>query len=234
MKNRFKNIFRAVLLFLFLLCLTGCNDMDSHLMIDMVKGDLTALYLNEYDETYLNLCDMTKEEGEALYKEGIQYDAEYFCYYWGIIDDGEVTYADLDKKLQEEIYHICDTISKKTKFDVKSAVKQDEESYSVKVIVETIDVMEKANVLYDKYEPLNAFWERTENVDYMTIPAEEYLAYRNEYGFIMVDLMKEVLPNLGYSDQKSLNIQVELIDDFWTTNEDDLATFYEYHLSYPY
>ena len=145
-----------------------------------------------------------------------------------------MTYADLDKKLQEEIYHICDTISKKTKFDVKSAVKQDEESYSVKVIVETIDVMEKANVLYDKYEPLNAFWERTENVDYMTIPAEEYLAYRNEYGFIMVDLMKEVLPNLGYSDQKSLNIQVELIDDYWTTNEDDLATFYEYHLSYPY
>ena len=75
MKNRFKNIFRAVLLFLFLLCLTGCNDMDSHLMIDMVKGDLTALYLNEYDETYLNLCDMTKEDGEAIYKEGIQYDA---------------------------------------------------------------------------------------------------------------------------------------------------------------
>ena len=234
MKHIVKSILCTVLLLSLLISITGCNDVQDQLMIDMVKGDLTALYLNEYDDTYLSLCDMTREEGEKLYEEGIQYDAEYFAYYWGIIDDGEVTYADLDEQLQKEIYDICDTISKKTKFKVKSAAKQDEKSYSVKVIVETIDVMEKANVLYEDYEPLNEFWKKTEDVDYMTIPAEEYLALRNEYGFIMVDIMKEVLPDLGYSDEKSLNIQVELIDDYWTTNEDDLATFYEYHLSYPY
>ena len=228
-KTRLLLFLTIMMLFLF----SGCKNVESQLMIDMVKGDLNALYLNECDDAYLKLCDMTKEDINELYEDGIKSEAEYFCYYWGIIDDGEVTYTDLDENLQKEIYEICDTISKKTKFKVKSAVQQDQESYSVKVIVSPMDVMEKANILYDSYEPLNEFWAKTENVDYMTIPSEEYLALRNEYGFIMVEIIKEVLPELGYMDDKSLNIQVELVDEYWTTNEDDLATFYEYHLSYP-
>ena len=229
-----KKLWCTICILALMFCFTGCNDVETQLMMDMVKGDLKALYLNECDDTYLEMCDMTREEINALYEDGIKSEAEYFCYYWGIIDDGEVTYSDLDETLQKEIYTICDSISKETKFKVKSAARQDEESYSVKVVVSPIDVMEKANILYEDYEPLNAFWDKTEDVDYMTIPAEEYLALRNEYGFIMVDMIKEVLPDLGYLEEKSLNIQVELVDDYWMTNEDDLATFYEYHLSYPY
>lgn len=229
---------RIVLIFVLIgmLLFSGCsnNSEDHSFILDMIRGDLNGLYLNEWDDNYLNLCDMTKEEGEKLYAEGIRAEAEFFSYYWGIIDDGEVMFEDLDEKLQEEIYAICDTISKKTKFEVKSAKKENEESYLVKVTVEPIDIMEKADVLYETYGPLNDFWERTKDVDYMTIPLEEYVALRNEYGFIMVEIMKQVLPELGYQKEKSLEIHVEMKDGYWTTKEEDLAVFYEYHLTYPY
>lgn len=233
MKKSTKRFILAPLFLLTMLLFTGCSKAQDEIMIMLVKGDLDAMYLNQYDDKYLNMCDMTKEEGEQWYKEGIGYDADYFSYYWGISDDATVSYSDLDKSLQDSIYNICDTISKKSKYEVKSAAQQDDGSYSVKVVLEPIDVMQQANELYETYEPLLAFFDKYENVDYETISDEDYLALCNEYGFLIVDMMNEVLPNLGYLEEKSMNIQIEMVDELWTTNEDDLATFHEYNIVYP-
>ena len=231
-----KKITKLVLLMVSILCigiLSGCSDPQDELMILMVKGDLDAMYLNQFDEAYLNMCDMTKEEGEQWYAEGIEYDADYFAYYWGISDDSCVYYDDLEQGLKDAIYKICDTISKQAKYEVKSAAQQDDGSYSVKVVLEPMDIMQQANELYETYEPLLAFWEENENVNYEAISDEEYLALCNAYGYLIVDMVNEVLPNLGYLEEKSLNIQVELIDELWTTNEDDLANFRHHNIVYP-
>ena len=72
-----KKMTKLILLMVSIFCigmLSGCSDPQDELMILMVKGDLDAMYLNQFDEAYLNMCDMTKEEGEQWYAEGIEYD----------------------------------------------------------------------------------------------------------------------------------------------------------------
>lgn len=213
--------------------LSGCNKVADEIITSMVQWTIDSVYLNKHDETYLTLSDTTLEEAEATYKEGIGYDADNFAYYWGITDD-YVAYADLDAELQDAIYNICDTVSKSSKYEIVSAAAQDDGSYAVKVVVEPIDLMEQINEKYETYAPLNDFFARTESLDYEAMSDEEYLAICNEYGYILVDLAEETLPNLGYLESKSLTIQMELIDDLWTMNEDDFSNFSTYVVSYPY
>lgn len=216
--------------------LTGCSKVVDEIVTSMVKWDLDSNYLNEHNETYLKLVGSTKEESEKLYYEGIAFDVENFCYYWGIIDGEAVTVTDLEQDLQDRLTNLCDSISKKANYDVQSATIQDGGSYSVKVVVKPIDIMEQANTLYmeETYEPLNVFWEETADVDYEAISDEEYLALCNEYGYIMVEMVEGLLPNLGYMEEKSMIIQLQEKDDMWEFNEDDLGNFYDKVVYYPY
>lgn len=219
--------------------LTGCQILEKavdEVVTSLVKWDLNSTYLNQHDENYLQLCGITKEEAEASYWEGIGYDVENFCYYWGIIDGEYVTVADLDTELHNRLSEMCSSISQKVKYDVQSASIQDDSSYSVKVVVEPIDIMEQAGILYDSetYEPLNDFWAKSETLDFETMTDEEYIAYCNEYGYIMVEMVEELLPKLGYMEEKSMLIQVTEENDVWELNEDDLGNFYNNVVYYPY
>lgn len=234
MKKGKKTILLTVLCICMAALFTGCSKVQTEAMTSLVKWDLDSVYLNQHDEKYLEMCGLTKEEAEENYVLGVEYEASFFAYYWGITDEVNVTYTDLEEELQNSIYEICDTLSKSAKYEVKSSAKQEDGTYSVKVTVEPIDVMERAYGLYDSDEAVNAFFAKTENVDYETISDEEYLALCNEYGYIIVDLVKGLIPDLGYLEAKSLNIQVEEIDNLWTLNEDDMASFNEYYISYPY
>ena len=216
--------------------LTGCSKVADEIITSLVQCNLDSVYLNQHNETYLKMVDLTAEEAKNNYDEGIQLDAENFAYYWGITDDVHVTYADLDTELQNDIFNLCSTISQKAKYVVQSAAAQDDGSYAVKVVVEPIDIIEQANTMYneDTYEPLSTFWSKYEESDYTDMTTEDYIAISNEYGTLMVQMVEELLPNLGYMEEKSLNIQLEEVNDLWEINEDDLETFYEYVVSYPY
>lgn len=231
---------KNVLLILITLCmsisLTACSNNNEEMVIKLVKGNIASVYLGETDQEYLDLVGETKAENEKIYLDGMRVEAEYFSIYWGIIDSsyGE-SYDDLSSDLKSSIAELYKEIYSHTKYEVKSAAKQDNESYSVKVLVEPINIMELASDVYEsgEYEPLNVFWTKYAETDFSTMTDEEYMNYTNEYGKVIVQLVKDQLPNLGYLEQKSQSIQVELVDDAWQINGDDFNIFDSYVIFYP-
>lgn len=202
----------------------------------LVQGNLDAIYLKQFNEDYLEIIVDTTEELEQQYVDGILYEAEYFSYYWGIIypENGE-TYQDLNEDLRSSIEELYQEIYRSSKYEVCEAARMDENSYAVKVLVDPIDIMDQATDLYysDEYEPLNAFWEKYAEADFSAMSEEEYWDYTHEYGQIIVQMVKELLPELGHKEQKSQTVQVELVDGYWSVNSDDFSVLDTYIIYYP-
>lgn len=216
--------------------LTACGNSGTEQATALVQGNLDEIYLGRVTEDYLKLVDGTEEESAQAYWDGLEVEAEYFVNYWGIVesDYGE-TYANLDEDFQNEVIEMYKEIYSYSKYEVQEAVKQDDDSYSVKVIISPIDIMEQAEDLYlnDEYEPLNAFWTKYAEYDFSTMSDEDYMAYTHEYGRVIVQMMYDLLPNIGYMDEKSMVLQVETIDGVMSINDDDFGIFDSYVISYP-
>lgn len=216
-------------------CKGGSSDVDN--VTTLVRGNLDEIYQGKYDPEYLKLVDSTESEGEEAYLEGLEVEAEYFAYYWGIIDASyDEKFEDLDQSLRDDIVALYKDIYSHSKYEVEPAVKQEDGNFTVKVTVEAIDVMQQASDLYDNdtYEPLNAFYEKLGNVNPEEMTEEQYAEITNEYGRIIVQLVKEQLPNLGYQEAKSLSIQVEKDDKgVFSINNDDWERFDTMVIAYP-
>lgn len=229
----------AVICFLILcmsLGLSACGNYSEDEIMTLVRGNINEIYLGQFDADYLEMVDSTPAAAKQSYLEGLEIEAEYFANYWGIVDAnyGE-SYDDLSDRLQQDIIELYREIYSNTKYEIKSVVRQNDGSYAVKVVVDPIDIMEKASEIYenDEYEPLNTFWDKYAEVDIDAMTDEEYMDYTHEYGEIIVNLVKDQLPDLGYTEQKSQSIQVEEEDGLWTINDDDWAVFDGYVIYYP-
>ena len=123
----------------------------------------------------------------------------------------------------------------KSKFEVQSVAKQDDTAYSVKVVIEPVDIMEKAYDVYtsETYEPLNDFWNKYAETDFSVMSDEEYSAYMNEYCEIVLQIVKDLLPDMGYCESKTQSVLVESVNDLWQINEDDWSHLDSYLVTYP-
>ena len=230
---------KASILFLalcMLLSLTACVGFSEDDATTLVQGNLDVIYLNKHNEDYLKMVDSSKEEADQDYLDGLEVEAEYFANYWGIVESsyGE-SYDDLDESLKNRIIELYRKIHDNSKYEVQPASKQDDGSFIVKVLIDPIDIMEQAYELYynDEYAPLNEFWDKYAYTDFSTMSDEDYIAYTHEYGEIIVQLVEDQLPNLGYKEQKSQAIQVEEVDGSYGINDDDWGIFDSYVIYYP-
>ncbi|MBE6661332.1 MAG: hypothetical protein E7605_08030 [Ruminococcaceae bacterium] len=239
-----KNAFRAIVIVLALAMLmsaTACNLLPDPLgeaaVTRLVQGNLDTLYLGEFSKEYMELVHSSEQELQDLYMEGIVMEAEYFAWYWGIIDtDADETLEHLDKQLRQNIIDLYIKISDQAKYEVESAVKMNDGSYTVKVWIQPIMIMEQALEVYEKgsYQPLEDYRRKSQNVDWENISSQEYWAMTNEYGQIIVDMVVSLLPTLGHDVHKSMVIQVaEDEDGYLQINGDDLGTFNSYVVTYP-
>lgn len=240
MKNIGKRIAALVLILCAVLTLSACGILELALnrefVTDLVQGNIDAVYQGKYDPEYLKMVDITEEEAEQEYLAGLEIEAEFFANYWGIVEAayGE-SYNDLNESLKNDIIELYNEIYSHSKYEVQDAVRQSDGSYTVKVLVEPIDIMEQALDLYngDEYAPLNDFWAKYENTDFNAMSDEDYIAYIHEYGEIIVQMVRGLLPDLGYKEQKSLVIQVEEVDGSFGVNQDDFMNFDSYVIYYP-
>lgn len=217
--------------------LSACGGYAEEDIMTLVRGNINEIYLGQFDADYLEMVDSTPTAAKQAYLDGLEVEAEYFANYWGIVeaDYGEV-YDDLNESLKQDIIELYREIYSNTKYEIKSVVKQNDGSYAVKVLVDPIDIMERAFEVYEnnEYEPLNAFWDKYADVDINAMTDEEYMDYTHEYGEVIVQLVREQLPDLSYTEQKSQSIQVEEDEDgLWTINDDDWTIFDSYVIYYP-
>lgn len=237
MRNRKKKIAATILALCTAFSLSACGGLNTSDVTTLVRGNINEIYLGQYDADFLKMVESTEAEAEQVYLDGLEVEAEYFAYYWGIVDSGMgELYTDLDESLRSDIVELYKEIYSHTKFEVQSAAEQSDGSFAVKVLVEPIDIMEQAEELYmnDGYEPLSQFWSKHAETDFSAMTDEEYMAYTHEYGEVIVSLVRDQIPNLGYLEQKSQSIQVEQDEDgLFTINSDDWAIFDSYVISYP-
>lgn len=235
-----KRVLAGVLVLVMVMAVGGCSVLTDMVgtsrITKLVQGNIDAIYKGIYSPEYLDIVNDTEEQAEQDYRDALDVEAEYFAYYWGILDaDLEEQYEDLDADFRAELAQMYQEIYRHARYTVNDAVAQKDGSYTVQVYIEPMDIMEQAYELYDsgEYEPLNDFWNKYAGVSLADMSEDDYWAYTHEYGRVLVKMVTDLIPNMGYLEQKSQAIQVqEGSDGILRINEDDWSIFDDYILSY--
>ena len=236
MKRTVTRALALVLATLMLLVSVSCSLLSGEDRVTrLVQGNLDQVYLGEYDDDYLALVDLTAEQAEEEYQTGLRYEAEFFAYYFGILTEEE-SFDALDPALQQDIIDLYDEIYSHSRYEVEPSVRQRDGSYTVKVRIEPIEIMVQATEVYesDGYQPLVDYFAESSELDWATMTEEDYWADTNRYGALVVSLVRSLLPELRYGEEKSQVIQVDETEDgYLQINGDDFAIFDEYVITYP-
>lgn len=208
----------AALLLAALLCLglTACGGggLTATEATVYVQGLLDRTYLGQYNEDYMKLVDTDEASMEQIYQDGLQTEAEYFCYYFDL-------YAPSDE-LKEDVADFYAELYSRSKYEVHPASKLSSGGYAVEVVVRPLDLISR---MADRYSGLESgYWGgyTQEDVDAMT--DEEYIELDNQWGYTLLDLAYELLPEVDYLDPVYLTVQVRQDDDgLWSLVETDFS-----------
>jgi len=234
-----KKILSALLALVMVLALTACGSIDVGGGTDditlLVRGNLDAVYPGTFDPDYLELVGTDEATAESDYVSGLESEAEYFCYYFGIIDStfGE-DFSDIPEDLQDELVDMYRNIYSKSSYECKEAVEQSDGSYTVQVLINPIDIIQTAYnmIVNDEYPEWIDFNKKYESADLNDPAVNE--AYIKDKTRIAIDLINSLLPNLGYLDQKSISVQIQQDSEgYYSINNDDWSTIDLYMITYP-
>ena len=175
------------------LLLAGCGggfDADRY-----VLGVLNNIYLGDSTE-YREMVDITEEEAAEEYEQGIEIEADFFLQYYGI---GEVS-----DEVYQQIVDMYKTIYQQSKFEVQEAVANGDD-YNVEVLISPIDVI--VNSEDDISAAVDEFVAAMDPADY-----PDDLSINDALAQLVVDVINENMPELGWQDQKSIIVKVEKDD----------------------
>lgn len=185
------------------LLLTACmgksgvmTKQDAEIYVD---GLIKENYLGQYEEGYLELVEITEAEAEAVYENGLETEVSFFVYLYDIQDPSE--------ELQEELKELYREIYSHTRYEVVSAALQDDGSFSVKVNVEPIDIVQLVSADWDKN--MKDFYEEYPSDKLNAMNDKEYEKYEQAWARQVVDLYLEKMPEIGNMTVRSLVVQIE-------------------------
>lgn len=111
-------------------------------------------------------------------------------------------------------------IYKHAKFEVVSAAEQDDGSFSVKINVEPINIVQLVEA--DWEEVMDPFYEKYPMDVQNSMTDEEYQAMDEEWARMIVDLYLEKLPETSNLESQSTTVQLEKdTDGYYIITEDD-------------
>ena len=145
----------------------------------------------------------SKEEAEKLYVEGL--DSEMSTMTTGI---------QISEELEAEFREVVKDVYKNVKYTVGDATKKDD-VYEVEVKCQKMDIF--GPTMESFYAAVEAYDGDTSDEDAL-----------NEQIVIMLrDAFKDTLANVAYEDEQSVTVRVELKNNVWTPNEDDIKKLQE-------
>lgn len=219
--------------------LCACGALGGNSIKTLVQGNLDSLYKGQITNEYLKVVDATEEEVNQDYLDGLDVEAEFFCNYFGLVDpEYDETYDDVSDEIKAEIIEMYKEIYTKSSYTVGDPVEKDD-YYEVPLTIEPIDIMEKClEKAENGYQPYDDFVKKYEEMSLDDMPDEELVKlldeYNAEYASIIIGLVKETIPELGYKEPKEINVRVEKTeDDFYQINKDDFAAIDDYMIYYP-
>lgn len=168
-------------------------------MLDLsYKGDSSA---------YVEMGLGTAEEADSLFERGIDSEMSFFKEKLNMSEELEADFRNLFK----EIYG-------KAKYTVGEAKKQKDGSYVVEITYERLKVFEPALTSYnEKIASLPETWAALE-----TAPTQEEML--EDMTEILRDALRESIEGAAYETQETLTIRIELIDNVYTPNSQDVIS----------
>ncbi|MBE6989981.1 MAG: hypothetical protein E7426_04460 [Ruminococcaceae bacterium] len=221
-----KRILAAALAAVMLLALSSCGagDLLEARMSALVQGNLDEIYLGKFSDEYLKLVDLTAEQAQERYEEGLEMEVEYFCHYFDI----EYT----TDELIEQIKELYRDIYAHSSYTVGEASKLSDDTYAVKVEIRPIDVIELA--VNNQETALADFAAKYGGVDSSEMTEAEYVAYDADWAQAVITMVTEQLPNLGYKDSVSIAVQiVKDSDGVWQISNTDMSNVDTNIIYYP-
>lgn len=181
---------------------SGCTSDKS------VKTYLQALLDTSYkndSEAFVEIKLGTEEEAQALYEQGIDTGVDVFCSRLGVSDE-----------YKEEFRQIYMDMLGKVRYTVEDARKQSDGSYVVTVNYEKMNIFKPA--LARHQENVTAMMDEWANAPEPPAEEEMVAAVYREFK----SSMETVLAEVQYDAGAAMTVRIELIDNVYTPNADDI------------
>ncbi len=202
--------------------LCGCNSLSLNLgnesdrMKNYVQGYLDLTYKGQFNDDYLQELDLTEEEAQERYDQGIQVEVEFFQNAIGIFDYPTEEITQKLTEMYKEIYSHSD-------YTVVSSNKMDSGNYVVEVTVRPIDIM--TNFTSDDFqaifEEVMADMGITTQEQLEAMSEEDYQKADVAYAEKVLSLVESQMANVGNGEEESFTVQIEDDGDMWTPSQDD-------------
>lgn len=180
---------------------------------ELVQGNLNMIYHNNQDVEYLQSVELTAEEAEQVYWEGVDLEVQFFEDYFGIEYD--------TPEIHERLAQLYDQIYAKSDFTVGEASREEDGSYVMTVTVRPLDIIEIASEdLAVAADTFNSQYTE-EQVNAMT--EEAYQAYDAAWADLVISEVEAKLPEMGYLPERTTEMRVALIDDAWSITDDSMG-----------
>lgn len=199
MKHNVKKVFAlALAVVLCLAVLAGCG--SSFSATELVKGNLDLIYLNQYSDTYLKSVDLTKDEANQQYEDGIAVEVDYFCNYFNVVLDS------CDETIQPQIADMYRQIYDHSKFEVGGETKNGD-TYLVELTVYPIDIFQK--FVEEDWETYLSQWQER----YLASEFASEEAAETDWAQGLIEQINGRMDSIGYLDPQTVSVQVTKGDD---------------------
>lgn len=182
---------------------SGCTSDKS--VKTYLQALLDASYKND-SGAFVEMKLGTAEEAQALYEQGIDTGLDVFCSRLGVYDE-----------YKEDFRQIYMDMLGKVHYTVEDAEKQSDGSYIVTVTYEKMNIFKPALALHQ--ENVAAMTDEWANASEPPTEEEMVAAVYTEFK----NSMETVLAEVQYDAATSLTVRIELVDNVYTPNTDDIA-----------
>lgn len=206
-------------LLLGLLTLSACGGFDAKAL---VQGNLDVIYLGTYDQDYLDMVEITEEEAEASYNEGIENEATFFCDYF------DVDWDMLTTDGQQEILDMYKQIYQHSKYEV-GEVTRNSDTYLVELTIYPIDIIQKFTD-EDSDFFLDSWQHRLDTGEFDLYTDEEF---EQAWSHEIVTLISARLDKIGYLDPETISVQIAQDDDgYYVITDNDFKRIDDLMIAY--
>lgn len=198
----------------------GMTGFDAETYVD---GLLRENYLGETTPEYMELVGIDEDTVRSAYEAGITNEVNFF------ISMYQIEYP--EEELYEELSELYKKIYSHAKFEVVEAVELEDGSFSVKVDVEPIDIVQLVDTDWDK--TITPFYEKYPQTTQNAMSQKEYEEMDHEYAELVLDLYKDKLDEIGNMTAKTVLVEVKANEDgVYSINADHFQALDELIIDY--
>lgn len=198
--------------------LAGCGGSESERMSAYIRGYMDLTYKGELNDDYAEMMDISEEEAQQQYEDGLMVEVEFFTDNIAII---EYPTDEINQKIRDlyaEIYSHSD-------YTVGSGSLLDSGSYAVEVSIRPIDIMTRftSDDFNTVFTDILAAHGVTDEVALYNLSQEEYETIDHEYAEKIIEMISAEVDSIGYTEEKNIAVQIRDGGEMWEPVDDDIS-----------